>query len=82
MIQEKEKPKMVFGPYRIPTGGELRFLRKSLGLTQYNISERSGLSPNTVRRLENPEVKCRVESLRRALEVIDEEMNGDWPFNG
>lgn len=50
---------------------EIKELRKKEGLTQQDLSEKSGLSIRTIQRIENNEVNPSVYSLRKIGEVLN-----------
>ena len=56
-------------------GPKIKELRKKEGLTQLDLSERSGLSLRTIQRIENNENKPSVYSLRKIGEVLDYKFN-------
>ena len=53
----------------------IKELRIKEGLTQLDLSEKSGLSLRTIQRIENDEVKPSVYSLRKIGEVLNEDFN-------
>ena len=56
-------------------GSKIKELRKKKGLTQFDLSEKSGLSLRTIQRIENNENKPSVYSLRKIGEVLDYKFN-------
>ena len=54
----------------IPTGGYLRQWRKSLGLTQSMLAERSGLTQSVIAKVENEVVDPRVSTLRKMVAAL------------
>ena len=56
-------------------GPKIKELRKKKGLTQLDLSEKSGLSLRTIQRIENSENKPSVYSLRKIGEVLDYTFN-------
>jgi len=52
-------------------GPKIKNLRKKKGLTQFDLSEKSGLSLRTIQRIENNENKPSIYSLRKIGEVLD-----------
>jgi transcriptional regulator with XRE-family HTH domain len=56
-------------------GTEIKELRKKEGLTQLDLSEKSGLSLRTIQRIENNENKPSVYSLRMIGEVLNYKFN-------
>lgn len=56
-------------------GPKIKELRKKEGLTQLDLSEKSGLSLRTIQRIENNENKPSVYSLRKIGEVLDYKFN-------
>lgn len=54
----------------IPTGGFLRQWRKSLGLTQAALAERSGLTQSVIAKVENEVVDPRVSTLRKMVRAL------------
>ena len=57
----------------IPTGGYLRQWRKSLGLTQSMLAERSGLTQSVIAKVENEVVDPRVSTLRKMVRALQRE---------
>ena len=53
----------------------IKELRINKGLTQLELSEKSGISHRTIQRIENDEVKPSVYSLRKIGEVLNEDFN-------
>ena len=56
-------------------GTKIKELRKKEGLTQVDLSEKSGLSLRTIQRIENDENKPSVDSLRMIGEVLNYKFN-------
>ena len=56
-------------------GNKIKELRKKEGLTQLDLSEKSGLSLRTIQRIENNENKPSVYSLRMIGEVLNYKFN-------
>ena len=56
-------------------GPKIKGLRKKEGLTQLDLSKKSGLSLRTIQRIENNENKPSVYSLRKIGEVLDYKFN-------
>lgn len=56
-------------------GAKIKELRRKKGLTQHDLSERSGLSLRTIQRIENSENKPSVYSLRKIGEALDYTFN-------
>jgi transcriptional regulator with XRE-family HTH domain len=56
-------------------GTKIKELRKKEGLTQVDLSEKSGLSLRTIQRIENDENKPSVYSLRMIGEVLNYKFN-------
>ena len=56
-------------------GTKIKELRKKKGLTQRDLSEKSGLSLRTIQRIENDENKPSVYSLRKIGEVLNHKFN-------
>ena len=56
-------------------GSKIKELRKKYGLTQVDLSEKSGLSLRTIQRIENNENKPSVYSLRMIGEVLNYKFN-------
>ena len=56
-------------------GTKIKELRKKEGLTQLDLSEKSGLSLRTIQRIENNEKKPSVYSLRMICEVLNYKFN-------
>lgn len=56
-------------------GAKIKELRQKNGLTQYDLSEQSGLSLRTIQRIENSENKPSVYSLRKIGEALDYTFN-------
>ena len=56
-------------------GTKIKGLRKKKGLTQRDLSEKSGLSLRTIQRIENDENKPSVYSLRKIGEVLNHRFN-------
>ena len=56
-------------------GARIKELRRKKGLTQYDLSEKSGLSLRTIQRIENSENKPSVYSLRKIGEALDYTFN-------
>jgi predicted transcriptional regulator len=57
----------------IPTGGYLRQWRKSLGLTQSMLAERSGLTQSVIAKVETEVVDPRVSTLRKMVRALKRE---------
>lgn len=57
----------------IPTGGYLRQWRKSLGLTQSALAERSGLTQSVIAKVETEVVDPRVSTLRKMVGALSRE---------
>ena len=57
----------------IPTGGYLRQWRKSLGLTQSMLAERSGLTQSVIAKVETEAVDPRVSTLRKMVRALQRE---------
>ena len=53
----------------------IKELRSKEGLTQIDLSEKTGLSLRTIQRIENDEVKPSVYSLRKIGEVLNKDFN-------
>ena len=56
-------------------GARIKELRRKKGLTQYDLSEKTGLSLRTIQRIENSENKPSVYSLRKIGEALDYTFN-------
>ena len=56
-------------------GAKIKELRRKKGLTQFDLSEQSGLSLRTIQRIENSENKPSVYSLRKIGEALDYKFN-------
>jgi transcriptional regulator with XRE-family HTH domain len=56
-------------------GAKIKELRRKKGLTQYDLSEKTGLSLRTIQRIENSENKPSVYSLRKIGEALDYTFN-------
>jgi len=56
-------------------GPKIKELRKKKGFTQFDLSEKSGLSLRTIQRIENSENKPSIYSLRKIGEVLDYTFN-------
>jgi len=59
--------------YRIPSAKELQQLRRKVGLTQSELASRVGISQSLIARIERGHVNPSLTTLRRILEVIEEE---------
>jgi predicted transcriptional regulator len=59
--------------FRVPTPKELQDLRKKVGLTQTKLAERVGISQSLVARIEKGQVNPSVVTLKRILNVIEEQ---------
>ena len=57
----------------IPTGGYLRQWRKSLGLTQASLAERSGLTQSVIAKVETGSVDPRASTLRKMVGALNRE---------
>ena len=57
----------------IPTGGYLRQWRKSLGLTQASLAERSGLTQSVIAKVETGSVDPRASTLRKMVGALKRE---------
>ncbi|NCG00277.1 MAG: CBS domain-containing protein [Euryarchaeota archaeon] len=57
----------------IPTGGYLRQWRKSLGLTQAALAERSGLTQSVIAKVETESVDPRASTLRKMVGALNRE---------
>lgn len=60
-----DKP-VLFG-YSIPTGGELKVIRQTLGIQQKEVAEVVDLTPRTIRHIENETTKMDVKTVRGML---------------
>lgn len=63
----------------IPTGDEIRTLRKQIGMTQVELSKRSGISQSMIARVESDSVNPRASTVRILLGVLQnktEKMEG------
>lgn len=63
----------------IPTGDEIRTLRKQIGMTQVELSKRSGISQSMIARVESDSVNPRASTVRILLDVLQnktEKMEG------
>ena len=56
-------------------GTKIKELRKKKGLTQIELSEKSGLTERTIQRIENHEVEPSKHSLKKIGEVLDCNLN-------
>ena len=56
-------------------GARIKELRRKKGLTQHDLSEKTGLSLRTIQRIENSENKPSVYSLRKIGEALDYKFN-------
>ena len=61
----------------IPTGGYLRQWRKSLGLTQSLLAERSGLTQSVIAKVETGSVDPRASTLRKMVGALKREEQPD-----
>jgi len=61
----------------IPTGGYLRQWRKSLGLTQSLLAERSGLTQSVIAKVETGSVDPRASTLRKMVGALKREERPD-----
>ena len=61
----------------IPTGGYLRQWRKSLGLTQTMLADRSGLTQSVIAKVENEVVDPRASTLRKMVRALRREESPD-----
>ncbi len=59
--------------FRVPTPKELQNLRKKVGLTQAELADRVGISQSLVARIEKGQVNPSVGTLKRILNVIEEQ---------
>jgi len=59
----------------IPTGGYLRQWRKSLGLTQSMLAERSGLTQSVIAKVETESVDPRASTMRKMVGALKREEN-------
>jgi transcriptional regulator with XRE-family HTH domain len=53
----------------------IKVLRINKGLTQTDLSEKSGISLRTIQRIENNEVSPSIYSLKKISNVLDEDLN-------
>ena len=53
----------------------IKELRIKKGLTQTNLSEKSGISLRTIQRIENDEVSPSIYSLKKISAVLEEDLN-------
>ena len=53
----------------------IKELRIKKGLTQTDLSEKSGISLRTIQRIENDEVSPSIYSLKKLSKVLDEDLN-------
>jgi transcriptional regulator with XRE-family HTH domain len=53
--------------YRVPTGGELRAIRTSVGLSQKEVARRVDIGAKTLRRWENDKSAPTADKLRELL---------------
>ncbi|MHA1410456.1 MAG: CBS domain-containing protein [Candidatus Odinarchaeia archaeon] len=58
----------------LPTGEDLRKLRKKAGLTQIELAEKANLSQSLIARIESASVDPRLSTLRKIFNAIDETM--------
>lgn len=58
-------------PMEIPTGGFLRQWRKSLGLTQAALAERSGLTQSVIAKVETEVVDPRISTVRKMVGALN-----------
>ena len=58
-------------PMEIPTGGFLREWRKSLGLTQAALAQRSGLTQSVIAKVETEVVDPRVSTVRKMVGALN-----------
>ena len=56
-------------------GTKIKELRTKQGLTQIELSERTGLTERTIQRIENHEVEPSKHSLKKMGEVLDHNLN-------
>jgi predicted transcriptional regulator len=61
----------------IPTGGYLRQWRKSLGLTQALLAERSGLTQSVIAKVETESVDPRLSTVRKMVGALNREERPD-----
>ncbi len=61
----------------IPTGGFLRQWRKSLGLTQAALAERSGLTQSVIAKVETEVVDPRLSTVRKMVSALNREESPD-----
>ena len=59
--------------FRVPSPKELQDLRKKVGLTQAELAERVGISQSLVARIEKGQVNPSVGTLKRILNIIEEQ---------
>lgn len=59
--------------YEIPDGDEIRAMRALAGLSQVEVANRSGLSKQTISRLENGEGVA-VSTIESILDVLGDEL--------
>jgi predicted transcriptional regulator len=57
--------------FRIPTGGEIRDLRRKAGLTQAELAEKAGMSQSMVARIESGGVDPRLSTLNKVLDALE-----------
>ena len=56
-------------------GTKIKELRKKKGLTQIELSEKTGLTERTIQRIENHEVEPSKHSLKKMGEVFNQNLN-------
>jgi len=64
----------VYALFILPTGEDLRKLRKKAGLTQIELAEKANLSQSLIARIESASVDPRLSTLRKIFNAIDETM--------
>jgi len=57
--------------FRIPTGDEIRDLRRKAGLTQAELAEKAGMSQSMVARIESGGVDPRLSTLKKVLGALE-----------
>ena len=56
-------------------GTKIKELRKKKGLTQIELSEKTGLTERTIQRIENHEVEPSIHSLKKMGDVLNHNLN-------
>ncbi|MEM0161511.1 MAG: helix-turn-helix domain-containing protein, partial [Thermoproteota archaeon] len=60
--------------FSIPSGEEVKNLRKRANLTQKELAEKTGLSQGLIAKIENNTVDPKASTLRKILNVLENEM--------